>query len=100
MEIKMSVLIDSKIKRFVKGYIEENTGVVSIYLTDIGETFHFDNENLAQIFLNKQVIERVGNKELRSGYFDYADETGENRRYQIEVNRGKIVSYSDECIPQ
>jgi len=57
----MAILIDKRIQKFVKGYQYENEEVFSIHLKDIDESFHFDNEVAAQEFLNKQVVERVGN---------------------------------------
>ena len=42
---------------------------------------------------------RVGDKELRKGYFDYTNECRETHRYSInEVVRGKIVSFTEETI--
>ena len=50
----MAILIDTRIQRFVEGYLlGENNEVISIYLKDINETFHFDNELSAQNFINK-----------------------------------------------
>lgn len=96
----MSILIDTRIQRFVEGYLlGENEDIISIHLTDIDETFHFDNEVAAQDFLNRQAIERVGDKELRNGYFDYVDEHNTIHRYLIDsVSRGKIMSYSEKII--
>ena len=96
----MAILIDTRIQRFVEGYkLGENDDIISIRLTDIDETFHFDNELLTQNFLNKQTIERVGDKELRNGYFDYTDEYNTIHRYLIHnVSRGKITSYSEEVV--
>ena len=96
----MAILIDTRIQRFVDGCkLGENEDIISIRLTDIDETFHFDNELLAQNFLNKQTIERVGDKELRNGYFDYTDEYNIIHRYLIHnVSRGKITSYSEEVV--
>lgn len=96
----MAILIDKRIQRFVEGYLlGENEEVISIHLNDIDETFYFDNELVAQNFINKQVIERVGDKELRTDYFDYIDEYGVIHRYLISnVSRGKITSYLEEVI--
>ena len=96
----MAILIDTRIKRFVEGcLLGENNETISIHLKDIDETFWFENEVAAQDFLNKQVIERVGEKELRNGYFDYIDEYGETHRYSInEVVRGKVVSFTEETV--
>lgn len=45
------------------------------------------------------MTERVGDKELRNGYFDYTNECGEIHRYSIdEVVRGKIVSFTEETV--
>ena len=96
----MSILIDKRIKKFVEGcLIGENEDVISFHLKDIDETFHFDSKVAAQDFLNKQAIERVGDPELRKGYFDYVNPEGEIHRYLIgKVQRGKIVSYIEEVI--
>ena len=96
----MAILIDTRIQRFVEGYLlGENNEVISIYLKDINETFHFDNELSAQNFINKQVIERVGDKELRTDYFDYKDEYGVIHRFLIsKVFNGEITSYIEEVI--
>lgn len=96
----MAILIDTRIKRFVEGcLLGENDEAISIHLKDINETFHFENEVMAQDFLNKQITERVADKELRNGYFDYTDEYGETHRYYInEVVRGNIVSFTEEII--
>ena len=97
----MTVLIDKRIKKFVDGFLHgENEEIISIHLKDIDETFLFDNEVVLQNFLNKQAIERVGNKELRTGSFDYEDEYGTIHRYFIEElkRRGEIVSYTEEVI--
>lgn len=93
----MTILINTRIQRFVKGYLLEN--IISIHLTDIDETFHFDNEVTAQEFLNRQAIERVGDKALRNGYFDYTDEYKTIHRYLINgLSRGEITSYSEQII--
>ena len=96
----MSILIDKRIQKFVEGcLLGENNEAISIRLKDIDETFWFENEAEAQEFLNKQVTERVGDKELRKGYFDYMNECGEIHRYSInEVVRGKIVSFTEEIV--
>ena len=96
----MAILIDTRIKRFVKGcLLGENDETISIHLNDVDETFWFENEIAAQEFLNKQVTERVIDKKLRNGYFDYIDECGETHRYSInEVVRGKIVSFTEEIV--
>ena len=96
----MAILIDKRIQRFVEGYLlGENNETISIHLKDVDETFWFENEVVAQEFLNKQATERVGDKELRKGYFDYTNECGETHRYSInEVVRGKIVSFTEETI--
>ena len=100
MKMMKKIMIDTRIQRFVDGcLIGENEDIISIHLKDIDETFHFDNEVVAQNFLNKQVIERVGDKELRTKYFDYTDEEGTTHRYLIsKVFRGKIVSYLEEIL--
>lgn len=96
----MAILIDARIKKFVDGcLLGENDETISIRLKDIDETFWFENEIAAQEFLSKQATERVADKELRKGYFDYTDECGETHRYFInEVTRGKIISFTEEII--
>lgn len=96
----MAILIDARIKRFFEGcLLGENNETISIHLKDVDETFWFENEVAAQEFLNKQATERVGDKELRKGYFDYTNECGETHRYSInEVVRGKIVSFTEETV--
>lgn len=96
----MAILIDARIKRFVEGcLLGENDETISIQLKDIDETFWFENEISAQEFLSKQVTERVADKELRKGYFDYVDEYGYTHRYFInEVTRGKIISFTEEIV--
>ena len=94
----MSIIIDTKITKFVEGTIWENN-IISIKLTDIDETFFFDNEVDAQDFVNKQVTERSGDKSLRKGYFDYKDETGELHRYWInKTYYREIVDFREEVI--
>lgn len=94
------LLIDTRIQRFVEGcLLGENDDTISIRLKDVDETFWFENEVAAQDFLNKQVTERVADKELRKGYFDYLDEYGTNHRYFInEVVKGKIISFTEETV--
>ena len=71
----MVIAIDTRIKRFIEGYVVgENEDIIAIKLNDIGETFWFDDKTKVQEFLNEQVTERIYNKELRKGYFDYVDE--------------------------
>ena len=96
----MTIVIDARIKRFVEGcLLGENNEAISILLKDIDETFWFENEVAAQEFLNRQVTERVANKELRKGYFDYIDEYGDTHRYFInEITRGKIISFTEEIV--
>lgn len=96
----MAILIDARIKRFVEGWVlGENDETISIRLKDVDETFWFESEASAQEFLNKQVTERVADKELRKGYFDYKDECGEIHRYLInDVVRGKIISFTEEIV--
>ena len=96
----MTLIIDTRIKRFVKGYfLEENDETIGIYLKDIDETFWFENEILAQDFLNEQVTVRVADNELRKDYFDYVDEHEEVHRYFInKVVRGKIISFTEEIV--
>lgn len=95
-----NIIIDKKLERFVKGHLlGEHEDILSVYLNDIGESFYFDNQVAAQDFLNKQSIERFGDKELRTGYFDYTDEFGTMHRYIIEsLIRGKVVKYLEEII--
>ena len=94
----MAILIDTRINRFVEGcLLGENDETISIRLKDIDETFWFENEVAAQEFLTKQVTERVGDNELRKGYFDYVDEYGDMHRYFInKTERGKILSFTEE----
>ena len=96
----MAIIIDARIKRFVEGcLLGKNNETISILLKDIDETFWFENEVAAQEFLNKQVTERVADKELRKGCFDYKDECGKTHRYFInEVTKGKIVSFTEEIV--
>lgn len=94
------IVIDKKIERFVKGcLLGKNEDVLSIHLSDIGESFYFDDPSLAQDFLNKQSIERFGAAELKTGHFDYNDEYGTIHRYIIKgLERGAIISYSEEVM--
>ena len=70
----MTLLIDKRIQKYVEGFLHgENDEVISIHLKDIDETFWFDEEVVVQKFLNKQAVERVGDSELRTGSFYYAD---------------------------
>lgn len=93
----MAILIDTRIKRFVEGHLDaDNENIMCIRLKDIDESFWFSDEILAQEFLNIQAIERVYDKELRKGYFDYVDENGLIHRYFIhKVERGKIISFKE-----
>ena len=97
----MAILIDKRIQKFVEGcLIGENEEVISIYLKDINESFHFYSEVAAQNFLNKQSLERVGDPELRTDSFDYTDEEGVLHRYLLGgVNKkGEIISYLEEVV--
>ena len=96
----MAILIDKRIQRFIKGELwGESDDVMCIMLTDIDEAFWFADEVSAQEFLSIQAIERVYDKELRKGYFDYTDECGTIHRYYInKVERGKITSFKEEVI--
>lgn len=96
----MAILVDKRIQKFVEGYQYEDEKVISIHLKDIDETFWFDSEVVAQNFLNKQAIERIGNSELRTDSFDYTDEEGLLHRYLIGgVNKkGEIISYLEEIV--
>lgn len=96
----MAIIIDARIKRFVEGCLfGQNNETISIRLNDVDETFWFENEAEAQEFLNKQIAERVADKELRKAYFDYMDECGETHRYFInEITRGKIISFKEEIV--
>lgn len=93
-----NIIIDKKLEKFVKGcLLGEHEDILSIHLNDIGESFYFDEQVAAQDFLNKQSIERFGDKELRAGYFDYTDEYGTMHRYIIKsLARGKIIAYSEK----
>lgn len=96
----MAILIDKRIQRFVEGYLlGENNETISIHLKDVDGSFWFENEVAAQEFLNKQATERVADKELKKGYFDYIDEYGDMHRYFInDVARGKILSFTEEIV--
>ena len=96
----MAILIDTRIKKFVEGcLLGENDETISIRLKDIDETFWFENEVTTQEFLTKQVTERVADKELRKGYFDYIDEYGIIHRYYInKLVKGKINIYNEEIV--
>ena len=96
----MAILIDKRIQKFVESFQYEDGKVISIHLKDIDETFWFDSEVVAQDFLNKQAIERIGDPELRTDSFDYTDEEGALHRYLLGgVNKkGKIVSYLEEVV--
>lgn len=96
----MAIMIDTRIKRFIKGYADvDNENIICIVLKDINESFWFDDEARVQEFLNIQAIERVYDKELRKGYFDYVDERGVIHRYHInKVVRGKIISFTEEIV--
>lgn len=96
----MAILIDKRIRRFVEGVLcGENENTICIILKDIDEAFWFSDELVAQEFLNRQAIERVYDKELRKGYFDYVDEYGTTHRYYIDkLVRGKITSFREEVV--
>lgn len=98
----MNILIDKRIQRFIVGELwGENDDIMCIMLKDIEEAFWFVDEVLAQDFLNIQAIERVYDKELRKGYFDYVDEYGATHRYYInKLVRGKITSFTEEIIEE
>lgn len=98
---RMGIIIDTRIQRFIDGYVigEEEENTVCLWLNEIDKSFHFENEADAQAFLNNQVTERVGAKELRKGYFDYTNEHGEVHRYIIEkLNRGKIEKFTEDIV--
>lgn len=96
----MAILIDKRIQKYVEGFLHgENDEVISIHLKDIDETFWFDEEVVVQKFLNKQAVERVGDSELRTGSFYYADTEKVLHKYSIIVNKkGMITSYTEEVI--
>lgn len=96
----MNILIDKRIQRFVVGELwGENDETICITLTDIDEAFWFSDEVSAQKFLRTQATERVYDKELRKGYFDYVDECGVTHRYHInKLVRGKIIEFTEEVI--
>lgn len=96
----MQLMIDKRIKRFVEGVsYNDNNDIVSIHLKDIDEVFWFNNNIEAQNFLNTQATERVYDKQLRKGYFDYQDEYGDIHRYIINgVSRGEITSFSEKIV--
>lgn len=98
----MKILIDKRIQKYVEGCVYKTNNTISIHLKDIDETFWFDNELIAQNFLNKQAIERVGDPELRTDSFDYTDIEGLLHRYLLgEVNKkGEIISYLEEVVKQ
>lgn len=98
----MTLLIDKRIQKYVEGFVHgENDEVISIHLKDIDETFWFDSEVVAQEFLNKQTIERVGDPELRKKSFCYKNPEEEIHRYLITVNKkGQIVSYLEEVMDE
>lgn len=100
--LKMAILIDKRIQKYVEGFLYgENDEIINIHLKDIDETFWFDSELVAQEFLNKQAIERVGDPELRKDSFCYKDQEGEIHRYLITVNKkGQIVSYLEEVMDE
>lgn len=91
------ILVDSKIKKFVEGtLLGENSEYISLYLSDIDMSFWFDNYVDAQEFLNEQALERVYDKELRKGYFDYTNDHSERWRIVIKnVQRGKITEFEE-----
>ena len=96
----MVIVIDTRIKRFIEGYIVgENEDIIAIKLNDIGETFWFDDKIKVQEFLNEQVTERIYDKELRKGYFDYVDEYRTIHRYYInKLVKSKITTYNEEIV--
>lgn len=98
----MTILIDKRIQKYVEGFLHgENNEAISIHLKDIDETFWFDSEVETQEFLNKQVIERVGDSELRKASFYYENQEGEIHRYLITVNKKRqIVSYLEEVMDE
>lgn len=98
----MSIVIDERIQKYIEGFSHgKNNEIISIYMKDIDETFWFDSNIVAQNFLNKQVIERVGDLELRKDLFYYTDPNGEIHKYMITVNnKGKIISYIEEVVDE
>ena len=93
-----NIVIDKRLNRFVRCCIlGKNEDVLSIHLDDIDESFYFDDSDVAKDFLNKQSIERFGDKELRKGYFDYIDEYETIYRYRIRPSSiGKIIGCTEE----
>lgn len=98
--LKMAILIDKRIQKYVEGFLHgENDEVISIHLKDIDETFWFDSEVEVEFFLNKQAIERVGDPELRTDSFYYIDTEEVLHKYLITVNKkGMITSYTEDVI--
>lgn len=88
------MLIDSRIKRFVE--CTEFAESICIRLTDVDEAYWFTDEVQALDFIHTQARERVSDKELRKGYYDYQNEYGEIHRYLIKkVLRGKIEEFEE-----
>lgn len=91
------VSVDKRIKRFVSNITEWENDICSVLLVDIDETFWFNSKSELQEFLNTQSRERVYDKELRNGYFEYTNENNEKIVYNIlKLHRGKIIEFETE----
>ena len=101
---EMALVIDTRLKRFIKGTIFENPDgcdTVSMYVTDLDFSFQFDDKVKAQDFLNKQSTVRFYSDGKKDNFFDYEEVLPagkEVHRYYIDkLYRGKIVSFREEC---
>lgn len=91
-----SLIIDSRLKRFVGIDSWKNGEVYSVYLNDVDETFWFDDCIKLQEFLNTQTRERFYDSELREGRFSYVNENNDTIVYIIDsVARGRLSIKED-----
>lgn len=97
---KQTILINPRIKRFFEfTVLGETHNVLFVHLSDIDESFVFDDIDKVYDFIHAQERERTFHKETRLGYFDYVDENNERRRYYInKMFREKIVEFTDEVV--
>jgi hypothetical protein len=93
-------MIDSRLKSKIEELYDLSMGGItclSVKFKDLEDAFQFGSEIDLQEFLHKQQVERFFDKEIRKGYFDYINESGETLRYHVESKRGTLTLLKQEC---
>lgn len=94
----IGVIVDRRLVRLIN-LTEWNGGICSVTLSDLDETFWFNDSASLQEFLNEQTSERFYDTSLRKGYFHYINENGDKVQYDInEIKRGRIVDFTTKIV--